>query len=123
MKKIYIADDENNIRYLLKLFLENAGYVVTDFENGDLLLMAFNEEPADLVILDIMMPGSSGYVICKELRKESSVPIIMLTARDTAPERDTGFELGCDEYFVKPFRPMFLVKRIDEILEKEVEIK
>ena len=82
-KKIYIADDETNIRLGIKTFLENAGYNVEDFENGDLLIEAFSENPADLVILDVMMPGSNGFLVCKELRKISRVPIIMLTARDS----------------------------------------
>jgi DNA-binding response OmpR family regulator len=118
-KKVYIADDETNIRGLLKIFLENAGYAVTPFESGDLLLSAFNENPADLVVLDIMMEGSSGYVICRELRKASNVPIIMLTARATTLDRETGFELGCDEYLVKPFSPTALVKRVGEMLERK----
>jgi len=89
-RKIYIADDETNIRLGIKTFLENAGYIVEDFENGDLLIEAFSENPADLVILDVMMPGSNGFVVCKELRKLSHVPIIMLTARDSDLDYATG---------------------------------
>jgi len=117
-KKIYIADDESSIRSAIKTFLENAGYVVEDFETGDLLLEAFAESPADLVVLDVMMPGSNGFVVCKELRKKSTVPIIMLTARDSDLDYATGLDLGSDDYLIKPFSPMALVKRIEAIFRR-----
>jgi diguanylate cyclase (GGDEF)-like protein len=117
-KKIYIADDEANIRIAIKTFLENAGYAVTDFENGDLLLAAFNEREADLVILDVMMPGSNGFVICKELRKISRVPIFMLTARDSDLDYATGLDIGSDDYLTKPFSPMALVMRVKAIFRR-----
>ena len=117
-KKIYIADDEANIRIAIKTFLENAGYVVEDFETGDLLLAAFSEHPADMVILDVMMPGSNGFVVCKELRKISRVPIIMLTARDSDLDYATGLELGSDDYLVKPFSPMALTMRVKAIFRR-----
>ena len=117
-KKIYIADDEANIRLAIRAFLENSGYAAEDFENGDLLLGAFSESPADLVILDVMMPGSNGFVVCKELRKISRVPIIMLTARDSALDYATGLDLGSDDYLVKPFSPMALVMRVKAIFRR-----
>jgi DNA-binding response OmpR family regulator len=117
-KKIYIADDETNIRLAVKTFLENAGYVVEDFETGDLLLEAFAKEPADLVILDVMMPGSNGFVVCKELRKASHVPIIMLTARDSDLDYATGLDLGSDDYLTKPFSPMALTMRVKAIFRR-----
>jgi len=117
-KKIYIADDETNIRAAIRTFLENAGYVVEDFENGDLLLAAFAENPADLVVLDVMMPGSNGFVVCRELRKTSTVPIIMLTARDSDLDYATGLDLGSDDYLIKPFSPMALVKRVEAIFRR-----
>ena len=117
-KVIYIADDEANIRVAIKAFLENAGYAVTDFENGDLLLTAFKEHEADLVILDVMMPGSNGFVICKELRKISHVPIFMLTARDSDLDYATGLDLGSDDYLTKPFSPMALVMRVKAIFRR-----
>ncbi|MCL2365837.1 MAG: response regulator transcription factor [Oscillospiraceae bacterium] len=117
-KKIYIADDETTIRLAIKTFLENAGYTVEDFETGDLLLAAFNEQPADLVILDVMMPGSNGFVVCKALRKVSHVPIIMLTARDSDLDYATGLDLGSDDYLVKPFSPMALTMRIKAIFRR-----
>jgi len=117
-KKIYIADDETNIRTAIKTFLENAGYAVEDFETGDALLAAFAENPADLVVLDVMMPGSNGFVVCRELRKVSTVPIIMLTARDSDLDYATGLDLGSDDYLIKPFSPMALVKRIEAIFRR-----
>jgi DNA-binding response OmpR family regulator len=117
-KMIYIADDETNIREAIKKFLESEGYAVTAFENGDLLLAAVNETPADLIILDVMMPGTNGFVICKELRKLSHVPIIMLTARDSDLDYMTGLDLGSDDYFTKPFSPMDLVLRVRAIFRR-----
>jgi len=117
-KKIYIADDESSIRMAIKTFLENAGYTVEDFETGDLLLEAFAVEPADLVVLDVMMPGSNGFVICRELRKKSRVPIIMLTARDSDLDYATGLDLGSDDYLVKPFSPMALTMRVKAIFRR-----
>ena len=118
MQKIYIADDEANIRNLVKAFLEHAGYEVEDFENGDLLLEAFAENPADLVILDVMMPGSNGFVVCRELRGKSPVPIIMLTARDSDLDYATGLDLGSDDYLSKPFSPAALVLKIKAIFRR-----
>jgi len=117
-KKIYIADDETNIRLAIRTFLENAGYIVEDFENGDLLLAAFAEAPPDLVILDVMMPGSNGFVICKEIRKISLAPVIMLTARDSDLDYATGLDLGSDDYLTKPFSPMALVMRVKALFRR-----
>jgi len=117
-KKIYIADDEANIRLGVKTFLENAGYEVEDFETGDSLLAAFTQTPADLIILDVMMPGSNGFVICKEIRKISRVPIIMLTARDSDLDYATGLDLGSDDYLTKPFSPMALTMRVKAIFRR-----
>ena len=117
-KKIYIADDERNIRIGIKTFLENAGYVVEDFENGSLLLEAFADSPADLVILDVMMPGANGFVVCKEIRKTSRVPIIMLTARDSDLDYATGLDLGSDDYLTKPFSPMALTMRVKALFRR-----
>jgi DNA-binding response OmpR family regulator len=117
-KKIYIADDEANIRAAIKTFLESAGYTVEDFETGDLLLEVFSESPADMVVLDVMMPGSNGFVVCKEIRKSSRVPIIMLTARDSDLDYATGLDLGSDDYLTKPFSPMALTMRVKAIFRR-----
>lgn len=117
-KKIYIADDEENIRKAIKAFLEKEGYEVEDFETGDLLLAKFKEEASDFVILDVMMPGSNGFVILKAIRQISTVPIIMLTARDSDLDYATGLDLGSDDYFTKPFSPMELVMRVKSIFRR-----
>lgn len=117
-KHIYIADDEANIREAIKTFLENDGYVVTAFETGDALLAAFQVKTCDLIILDVMMPGSSGFTICKELREISTVPIIMLTARDSDLDYANGLSLGSDDYFTKPFSAMSLVMRVKAIFRR-----
>ena len=117
-KLIYIADDEVNIRKLVKTFLENEGYEVKDFENGDLLLNEFESKACDLIILDIMMPGSDGFQVCTKLREKSIVPIIMLTARDSDIDYITGLSLGSDDYFTKPFSPMALVMRVKAIFRR-----
>lgn len=117
-KAIYVADDEQNIRDVVKSFLESEGYCVTAFEDGDELLAAFREKPCDLVILDVMMPGTSGFNICSELRKISTVPIIMLTARDSDIDYATGINLGSDDYFTKPFSALSLVMRVKAIFRR-----
>ena len=117
-KLIYIADDEENIRKLVKNFLVSAEYDVKEFETGDLLYDEFMKNESDLVILDIMMPGSNGFEICTKLREKSIVPIIMLTARDTDVDYIKGITLGSDDYFTKPFSPMSLVMRVKAIFRR-----
>lgn len=115
---IYIADDEKNIRDLIKSFLESDGYEVSAFETGDELKAAFDEKPADLVILDIMMPGTDGLTVCKQLREESSVPIIILTAKDSEYDYVHGITIGSDDYLTKPFRPTALLMRVRSLLRR-----
>ena len=97
-KRIYAADDEANIREILAVFLKEAGYEATVFETGDELLRAFAALPADMVILDIMMPGTDGITVCRELRKISSVPIIILTAKETEADFMIGITSGGDAH-------------------------
>ncbi len=115
---IYIADDEDNIRNLIKSFLESDGYRVRAFSTGDELLKAFSEEPSDLVILDIMMPGTDGWTVCKILRDRTNVPIIMLTARDSEYDYVRGITIGSDDYLTKPFRPTTLLMRVRSLLRR-----
>ena len=115
---IYIADDERNIRDLIKSFLESDGYEVSAFETGDELKAAFDEKPADLVILDIMMPGTDGLTVCKQLREESGVPIIILTAKDSEYDYVHGITIGSDDYLNKPFRPTALLMRVRSLLRR-----
>lgn len=115
---IYIADDEKNIRDLIKSFLESDGYEVSAFETGDELKAVFDEKPADLVILDIMMPGTDGLTLCRKLREESSVPIIILTANDSEYDYVQGITIGSDDYLTKPFRPTALLMRVRSLLRR-----
>ena len=117
-KRIYIADDDDNIRQLVKTFLMSDGYLVEDFPNGDLLLERFGQSPCDLVILDVMMPGSDGFAVCTALRKRSTVPIIMLTARDAENDYAMGLGLGSDDYITKPFSAMALLMRVRAIFRR-----
>jgi len=117
-KLIYIAEDEKNIRNLIESFLKKEGYEVLAFETGDELYEKFYHRPADLVILDIMMPGSNGFIIVTKLREISNVPIIMLTARDTDEDYITGISLGSDAYFTKPFSPIKLIMQVKAMLRR-----
>lgn len=118
-KLIYVADDEENIRNLVGSFLEKEGYGVKTFPSGDALLEEFGKKPCDLAVLDIMMPGRDGYEVCSIIRKTSTVPIIMLTARDSDVDYAMGITLGSDDYFTKPFSPMSLVMRIKAIFRRQ----
>lgn len=119
MKKlIYIADDDQNIRDLITMFLANEGFEVQSFANGDDLLTAFSQRPADLVILDIMMPGTDGLTICTQIRNRSNALIIIVSARDNEIDRITGITLGSDDYLTKPFSPMELVARVKALFRR-----
>lgn len=117
-KKIYIADDEENIREAIKTFLTAEGYAVRTFSSGVELLEVFPDEPCDLLILDVMMPGLSGFEVCSKIRETSTIPIIMLTARDSDIDYATGLSLGSDDYFTKPFSAMSLMMRIKAIFRR-----
>ena len=116
---IYIADDEKNIRELLCRFLESGGYKVCAFETGDALMEAFVQQPADLVILDIMMPFMDGMTCLREMRaRHIQTPVIMLTARGEEYDKLAGLECGADDYVVKPFSPRELVARVKAVLSR-----
>ena len=118
VRHIYIADDDDNIRQVIKTFLVSDGYLVEDFPTGDLLLERFRQSPCDLAILDVMMPGADGFTICTELRRTSTVPIIMLTARDSENDFALGIGLGSDDYITKPFSAMALLMRVRAIFRR-----
>ena len=117
-KTIYIADDEQNIRELIYLFLANEGFEVNAFSSGDDLLLAFLEKPADMVILDIMMPGTDGLSLCTKIRNQSNALIIIVSARDSESDRIAGITLGSDDYLTKPFSPMELVARVKALFRR-----
>lgn len=115
---IYIADDEKNICDLLSDFLQSEGYSVKCFSNGNSLLEKFREIPCDLVILDVMMPGTDGLTICSMLREITTVPIIILTAKDSEMDYVRGITLGSDDYLTKPFRPSVLLMKVHSLLRR-----
>lgn len=117
-KMIYIADDALNIRELIRSFLLNAGYDVMAFSNGDDLYDAFLLKEPALIVLDIMMPGTDGLMICTKIRESSNVPIIIVSARDSELDRITGITIGSDDYLVKPFSPIELVTRINALFRR-----
>lgn len=117
-KLIYAADDEQDILDVMEEFLHNAGFAVRTFPTGDQLYEAFREKPCDLVVLDIMMPGTDGLTVCKQLRSISNVPIVILTAKESETDHMRGFMLGGDDYLIKPFSPSLLVVRIKALLRR-----
>lgn len=117
-KIIYIADDEKKIQDLIKMFLKKEGYDVEVFSDGMPLLEAFKKKPADMLILDIMMPRLDGLTLCSEIRKESNVPIIIISAKDSDGDKITGLTLGSDDYMTKPFSPVELVLRVNSIFRR-----
>ena len=117
-KRIYIADDEKNIRQLIQSFLTKEGFEVEGFGDGESLLEAFQRRPADLLILDIMMPGMDGLSLCASIRQQSTVPIIIVSAKDSPLDRVAGITLGSDDYLVKPFLPLELVARVKALFRR-----
>lgn len=117
-KLIYIADDEKNIRELIKCFLQNQGYEVETFSTGDELYSRFIKTPSDMVILDIMMPGTNGVEICRKIRDIANVPIIIVSAKDSEEDRIKGITVGGDDYLTKPFSPMELVARVQSMFRR-----
>jgi len=118
-EKILVADDEKRMRKLVSDFLKREGYIVIEAEDGKAALdIFFKEQDFNLAIIDVMMPGYDGWIVCREIRKKSSTPIIMLTARGEESDELFGFELGADEYITKPFSPMILVARVQAILRR-----
>ena len=119
--KILVVDDESRMRKLVKDFLIRSGFSVVEAGDGEEAVdVFFDEKNSDisLVILDVMMPKMSGWEVCKEIRRFSKVPIIMLTAKSEESDELQGFELGVDEYISKPFSPKILVARVEAILRR-----
>jgi two-component system alkaline phosphatase synthesis response regulator PhoP len=117
-KKIFVVDDEPQIVKVLKGYLEKAGYQVITAYDGDSALAIFQQEKPDFIILDLNLPGVDGLEICKTIRRESDVPILMLTARVEETDRLIGLELGADDYVVKPFSPREVVARVRTIFRR-----
>jgi DNA-binding response OmpR family regulator len=117
-QKILVVDDEQNIRDLAGIYLEKEGFSVDFAASGRDALERFAQAGPALVVLDVMMPGLDGFEVCREIRKQSDVPILMLTARNDDVDKIVGLELGADDYMTKPFNPREMVARVKAILRR-----
>lgn len=117
-EKILVVDDEVKIVRVVRAYLEREGYKVVEAHDGVEALEAARREKPDLVVLDLMLPRLSGWDVCRTLRHESALPVLMLTARDEDTDKIVGLELGADDYVTKPFNPKELVARVRAILRR-----
>ena len=115
---ILLVDDDPNISQLVSLYLSREGFEVTTAFSGDEALKKFKTAPPNLVLLDVMLPGMDGWQVCREVRKLSNIPVIMLTAKDETFDKVLGLELGADDYIVKPFEPKELIARIKAVIRR-----
>lgn len=118
MEKILIADDEQLMRQLVIDFLRPEGYEILEASDGKEALEIYDKEHPDLILLDVMMPGYDGWTVCREIRRESTVPIMMLTAKGEEIDQLFAHDLGADEYITKPFSPKILVAKIKALLRR-----
>ena len=118
MSKLLVVDDDPNIRELARVFLKNDGYEVHEALDGLEALSKLETTPVDLVILDIMMPKMDGWELCRQLKELYDFPLLMLTAKGETSQKLKGFELGTDDYLVKPFEPLELVARVKALLKR-----
>ena len=116
--KIMVVDDDPNIGELLRLYLEKEGFTAVVMPDGEAALAAFDAEKPDLILLDVMMPRLDGWQVCREIRKKSQCPIIMVTAKGELFDRVLGLELGADDYIVKPFETKEVMARIRAVLRR-----
>lgn len=119
---ILVVEDDENISRLLKYNLEKAGFKSLVFDNGEDALDYLEHKPADLIILDVMLPGIDGFEVCRQIRQERetlNLPVIMLTAKGEEIDRVLGFELGADDYVVKPFSPRELILRVRAVMKRK----
>ena len=116
--KILIVDDDQNICELLRLYNEKEGYTVAIAHDGRKAVECFEQESPDIILLDIMLPEQDGFQVCREIRKKSQCPIIMLTAKGETFDKVLGLELGADDYVVKPFEPKEILARIKAVLRR-----
>ena len=117
-KKILIVEDEANIRELLRLYLEREGYTVFEAENGVEGIKKWKSDKPDMLLLDVMMPVMDGWAVCREIRAESDVPIIMLTAKGETADRVSGLEMGADDYIVKPLEMPEVIARVRAVFRR-----
>jgi two-component system, OmpR family, response regulator ResD len=115
---ILVVDDEERIRRLLRMYLEKEGYIIEEAEDGETALQMAQDKDFDLMLLDLMLPGIDGIEVCTRLRQSKATPIIMLTAKGEEANRVQGFEVGADDYVVKPFSPREVIYRVKAILRR-----
>lgn len=115
---VLIVEDEKKIVQILKDYLLNAGYKVSSMEQGETVLPLVKKSPPDLILLDILLPGMDGTEVCREIRKFSNIPIIMITAKVEEVDRIVGLELGADDYICKPFSPREVIARVKAVLRR-----
>nr|WP_295971749.1 response regulator transcription factor [uncultured Bacillus sp.] len=116
--KVLVVDDEERIRRLLKMYLEREGYIIEEAEDGNEALAKALANDYDVILLDLMMPGKDGIEVCRELREKKATPVVMLTAKGEEVNRVQGFEVGTDDYIVKPFSPREVVLRVKALLRR-----
>lgn len=116
--RILTVEDDERIRTAVRLALEDEGWVVEEASTGEDALEAFTRQPSDVVLIDIMLPGIDGFEVCRSIRRESDVPIVMVTARDDTHDVVAGLEAGADDYLTKPFAPKELSARIRALLRR-----
>lgn len=120
-KKVLVVDDEQLIRKLVTDFLKKEGYITVEAEDGRKAMdVFFAENDIDLIILDVMLPEYDGFTVCREIRRKSKVPIIMLTARGEEFDEIFGLDIGADEYITKPFSPNILIARVNAVLRRTI---
>ena len=117
-QSIMVVDDDPHIAQLIELLLTKEGYEVTTVGRGDEAVTAFRKNPPSLILLDIMLPGMDGWQVCRAIRQTSTIPIIMLTAKDETFDKVLGLELGADDYITKPFENKELVARVKAVLRR-----
>ncbi|QHW30223.1 response regulator transcription factor [Paenibacillus rhizovicinus] len=118
LHRILVVDDEERIRRLLKMYLEKEGYLIEEAEDGETALRMATVGEFDLILLDVMLPGIDGIEVCTRLRQVKATPVIMLTAKGEEMNRVQGFEVGADDYVVKPFSPREVIYRVKAILRR-----
>ena len=118
LDKVLIVDDDKNICDLLRLYLEKEGYSVILSHDGEEAVVKFNALKPDIVLLDVMLPGLDGWQVCREIRKKSNIPILMITAKSDTFDKVLGLELGADDYIVKPFDSKEVIARIKAVVRR-----
>ena len=121
MTRVLVVEDEQSLREPLVYLLEKEGYEVVEAIDGNAAVAAFNEKGADLILLDLMLPGINGNEVCRIIRQSSNVPIIMLTAKDSEIDKVVGLEIGADDYVTKPYSTRELLARMKAVLRRQAE--